>query len=178
MAEQNIFRLHPSDTVDRRRYSTHESAPLLFSMNISNSGKTAFVNVDWLVENVLLNIIVINGVTGIIDLRPRPVFSRPKFRHKKVLSYLYEHNIRYFECALYASSNQARANRSLNLEILTALSSVVDHGLTICIYDESARSLGWMDDIRNVLRRFPSYTELHPSSLVGLRPERKDAGID
>jgi hypothetical protein len=143
----------------------------LFGCTLHGRGKVAFLDVEWLVEDSLLGIVTRNGVTGLLDLRPRPIFARPKFRHKKVVLYFYEHKVSYVEYAMLARETRrgiepfCRRPEGTGALIVDLLA----RGLTICLFDREAKELGWVEDVRHVLRSTRSFSsELHPRSLAGL----------
>ncbi|NNM74247.1 hypothetical protein [Enterovirga aerilata] len=147
--------------------------PTLFASAPEGKGKIVFVDVEWLAEETLLTAIARNGVTAILDVRPRPIFPRPKFRHKNVVLYFFQRKVRYLEYAMLPRATRSGfEQRALPCKEAadTLIVEVLSRGLTMCLYDEQARKMGWLDDIRHLVRRAAGYTaELHPRSLSGFQ---------
>lgn len=142
----------------------------LFDHRGDNCGRIAFLDVHWFAEETLLNLMSCNGVTALVDLRPRPVFERPRFRHRHVVHYLCEHGVHYLEYAMLARSTTDDWVRShaWPLGAEARIHEVLSRGLTVCLYDEGARSAGWIDAVRHMVRSTPGYrAEVHPRALVG-----------
>lgn len=144
--------------------------PQLFSDPRLGKGKVAYLHIEGLSEADLLHAIARNSITGLIDLRPRPVFERPNFEHKKVVGYLYSHRVQYFEYALF--QNELRPSESRNdkrKKVEKELDALLASGLTLCLYDEDSKERGWLERTRHILRDRSSFVaELHPKSLSGV----------
>jgi hypothetical protein len=144
--------------------------PNLFGHTDENRGKIVFLDIRWLAEEMLLTLLTRNAVTALVDLRPRPVFDRPRFRHRDVVHYLHERNVLYLEYAMLArgvrdSASQFRHKPEGAEEKISAL---LGRGLTVCVYDEASKTAGWLEEIRYVLRHAPDYlAEMHPRALIG-----------
>lgn len=141
----------------------------LFDYRGLNSGKIAFLDITWLAEETLFDLVARNGVTALIDLRPRPVFERPRFRHRHVVRYLYEQNVHYLEYAMLARTKAIAAEESsfLRESARAHFCAVLPRGLTVCLFDEGSRSAGWINEVRHLVRTMPSYlAEVHPRALV------------
>ncbi len=143
----------------------------LFGGNVEGLGKIAFIDVGTLTEAILLHIVVRNAVAAIIDLRPRPVFSRPRFHHKNVVTYFLQRDICYFEYAL-ALQGEHRASGPLHQTangLDHYIEEILQRGLTLLVYDDEAKERGWLDDVRYRLKRSGSFkAELNPRSLAGM----------
>jgi hypothetical protein len=142
--------------------------PALFASADIGRGKIVFVKIDNFVEETFLKLIALNAVTAIIDLRPRPVFGRPHFHHKRTVSYLFQRKIAYIEYALSRNARQISNVSSHEDEVLkSALESALIRGLTVCVYDETSREVGWLDQFRKTLRSISGYNaEMNPRSLI------------
>lgn len=143
----------------------------LFAKPASNRGKIVFFDVADLVEETLLRLIAANAITALVDLRPTPVFSRPRFRHRDVVHYLHHRDIRYVEYAFAvtwpAKDRALAAMRSS--DAYGWIEPALERGLALCIHDAKARELGWLDDMRRMLRHCDGYVaEVHPRSMMGL----------
>ena len=54
-------------------------------------------------------------------------------------------------------------------EAYAKIEPVLEHGLAICLYDQSAEDLGWLDEMRRLLRHSTGYrAEVNPRSLTGM----------
>ena len=142
----------------------------LFDHGGDQRGKIVFLDIGWLAEETLLNSLARNGVTALVDLRPRPVFHRPLFRHRDVVCYLYERNIIYIEYAVLAKCYgkiESLFRHGLASAGEEKIDALLGRGLTICLYDDSAKSAGWLDEFRHLLRHAPSFrAEMHPRALA------------
>ena len=142
----------------------------LFGRDGDQRGKIVFLDIGWLAEETLLILITRNSVTGLVDLRPRPVFDRPLFRHSDVVRYLYERDIIYVEYALLAKSygkSESLFRHGLDNAGEEKINVLLGRGLTICLYDDAARSAGWLGDVRHLFRHAPSFqAEMHPRALA------------
>lgn len=144
--------------------------PNLFGHAGENRGKIVFLDICWLAEETLLTLLTRNAVTALIDLRPRPVFDRPRFRHKNVVHYLHERNVLYLEYAMLARGVRDPAShiRYKSQGAEQKIGALLGRGLTVCVYDEASKTVGWLEEIRHVLRHAPDYlAEMHPRALIG-----------
>lgn len=140
----------------------------LFDSNQANRGMMVFVDISSLNEESLLDIVARNGVSALVDLRPRPVFERPHFRHRHVVHYLYDRNVNYIEYAMFGRSGNSGNTPSWPDEVGGRLKELLARGLVVCLYDEASRSSGWLSDFRNKSRSSVGYVpEMHPRALVG-----------
>ena len=86
------------------------------------------------------------------------------------MHYLCEHGVHYLEYAMLARSAADDWVRSHTwpLGAEARIHEMLSRGLTVCLYDEGARSAGWIDAVRHMVRSTPSYrAEVHPRALVG-----------
>lgn len=143
----------------------------LFALPTANRGKIVFFDVADLVEETLLRLIASNAVTALVDLRPAPVFKRPRFRHSDIVHYLHHRDIRYVEFAFavtWPSKDRALAAIQ-STHAYGWIEPALERGLALCIHDEKARELGWLDDVRRMLPHCEGYVaEVHPRSMIGL----------
>ncbi len=136
----------------------------LFGDAEESSACFSFVDLDGLDQAAFLNIIARNAVSTIIDLRPVPVFKRPKYIHRDLVDYFSCHEIIYFE---YAMAEMSR-NKRTSLSIARTIHARRQVGLTICVHDEMSREKGWLDVARYNFRRSKLFSvEVHPRSLNG-----------
>ncbi|HEV7325450.1 MAG TPA: hypothetical protein VGN91_10290 [Bosea sp. (in: a-proteobacteria)] len=172
MSDNKVVRFpRPSEAWHEKSkaFSPAPLQPSLFDHAGANRGRIVFLDIIWLAEDTLLNIVVRNGVTDLVDLRPRPVFERPRFRHRQVVHYLYERNVGYLEYAMLARRDRNTSfNSSWSEGIEIRFREMLTRGLTLCLYDDGARSAGWVDDVRHLVDMAPDYlAEVHPRALVG-----------
>ncbi|GBU15899.1 MULTISPECIES: hypothetical protein [Methylobacteriaceae] len=143
----------------------------LFPARDEGRGKVAFVDVGALDEERLFRLLALNAVTALVDLRPCPVFERPRFRHKSVVFHLRDRDIRYIEFAMLVRRPLADPTL-VSMGVSNAYAKIepaLTMGLSICIYDTAARDLGWLDQMRRLLRHSSTYqAELHPRALAGV----------
>jgi hypothetical protein len=172
MADEKVIRFPAAWKAhkDERHFVPAKIQPSLFDHDGANIGKIVFLDISWLAEDTLLNLVARNGVTALIDLRPRPVFERPRFRHRHVVRYLYEQNVHYLEYAMLARTAVSTGVHSPSWQegAKAHFCAILPRGLTVCLYDEGSRSAGWIDHVRHLVRTMPSYlAEVNPRALVG-----------
>ncbi len=165
MVERKVLNFNHRVSI-RAQYEARD--PTLFASADIGRGKIAFVKIDNFVEETFLRLIALNAVTAIIDLRPRPVFGRPHFHHKRTVSYLFQQKIAYIEYALSSNARPISNVSSREDKVLkTALENALNRGLTVCVYDETSREVGWLDQFRRTLRSISGYNaEMNPRSLM------------
>ena len=138
----------------------------LFGSLARSRGKVAFIDIEDWTEDEFLGVLTRNAVATLVDLRLRPIFRAPRYRHKVVISHLRDHSILYVEAALLDGTGGlgiTAVGAKLSAQVLSRLSS----GLTILIHDDAAKRKGWLLDVRARLRGNSSnWTELHPSALA------------
>lgn len=107
------------------------------------------LNINDLNEDRLLSIVVRHTVHTIVDLRQLPVFERPRFNHRHLMSYFRDHKVLYLEYAVALR----------NPEMFSALHREDNEplGLSLWIYDESTVSVGWYDHVRKSLKSTPLF---------------------
>jgi len=173
MADSKILRFTGASSAlptDPLKETSKAQQLSLFEQMGENLGRIVFLDISWLAEETLLNVMTRNGVTALFDLRPKPVFERPRFRHRHVVQYFFQNNVQYLEYAMLARDIRDDWRRSSgsppNAE--APLREMLSRGLTICLFDEATRSAGWIDDVRRLVRSTPGYrAEVHPRALVG-----------
>jgi len=146
-----------------------ERAVEVFDGGEGGCGRVVFLHIAWLAEGSLLNIVASNHVAALVDLRPGPVFARPRFRHRHVIRYFYESNVEYLEYAIHINRARRAGIRAGLLDQATErFREVLSRGLTLCVYNDASRSAGWIEEFRRLLREAPAgVAELHPRALSG-----------
>jgi hypothetical protein len=138
----------------------------LFGSLAGSRGKVVFLDIEEWTEDKFLGVLTRNAVATLVDLRPRPIFRAPHYRHKVVVSHMRDHSILYVEAALLdgaAGLGTSAVGAELSAQVLARLGS----GLTILIHDDAAKRKGWLLDVRAGLRvGSGNWTELHPSALA------------
>jgi hypothetical protein len=139
----------------------------LFGCAHEARGKVVFLDeADWR-EETLLQLMTSNPVGAVVDLRARPIFRLPRFRHRHVVSYFHKHAIQYLEYARILREYPPEGAAGID-KLASILFSRSDVGLTICLYDETTKQRGWLASIRQTMRLSPEhFVELHPSALNG-----------
>lgn len=135
----------------------------LFGDVNSYSSFVSFLDVDNLDQEKLIDILTRNAVTSILDIRVRPVFRKPKFVHSELSRYFTYRNIHYFDYAMALADPETGHPNSIARRVNFGR----EHGLTICLYDQSSRDRGWIEAARKTLRRSRLFkAELSPSALA------------
>jgi hypothetical protein len=130
-------------------------------------GKVVFLEVTEWHEDSLLRMMARNSVSLVIDLRSRPVFSLPRYQHRRVVSYFHKHSIQYLELINLLYETPA-GEKTMPHEIAHIASSHAERGLTICLYDTSTKERGWLDLIRALMNSGTNrFVELNPRALAG-----------
>lgn len=142
----------------------------LFSRSYGRSVAIAFFNLESIDQNVLLSSLIKHSIKTIIDLRSRPIFPRPQFDHKYIMSYFYHCSINYIECAM--SQSPSFELRPLDYpkdhdRLDHWVSADISPGVTACIVDEAAIESGTVAAFRYyIARRTTNLIEVHPRSLM------------
>ncbi|MNS79258.1 hypothetical protein D3C72_1129070 [compost metagenome] len=135
----------------------------LFGGEVSLSNFVTFLDIDDLDQDIFLSILTKNPVSAVLDIRPRPVFRRPKFVHSEISQHMAVQHIHYFDYAVALGDADDGSIRS----IARRINYRRDHGLTLCLYDDSSRERGWIEAARRTLRRSRLFkAELSPTALV------------
>lgn len=122
----------------------------------------AFIDITDFDQNQFLDIIAKNSVKSILDIRPRPVFRRPKFSHGEMSEYFEWNRINYFEYAIFGRSEDVT-----RVQIARKIHSGRSDGLSLCIFDEESKTRGWLEEARFTLHRSRLFkAELNSRSLV------------
>lgn len=141
----------------------------LFDQIDGSRAKVVFLAISELSEDLLFQIIAQNLVTALVDLRFRPIFRAPKFRHKNIMSHLFAKNIKYVEASLIAGAVPDQ-NIDIGAHIIPLISKELDVGMVIFVYDREEKEKNWLLSVRSHLRKDPrSLAELHPNVLVRVR---------
>ncbi|HUK10998.1 MAG TPA: hypothetical protein VLX09_24230 [Stellaceae bacterium] len=147
------------------------SEPHLFMDVAQAQGTVAFLDITSLKQDDFLAVLSRNPVTAIIDIRSRPVFQKPNFRHTQVADYLLSHRITYLDLTSYSARNLfAEAHVSLLAsqphQMLGKVAQILDSGMTLIICDGADFQSATMHDLRRLLSHHASFkAEIHPRSL-------------
>lgn len=143
---------------------SYDQEPL--QLDLFNERSTAnyfcFIDIDRFDQEDFLDVVVRHSVGAVVDLRPLPVFTSPKFDHREVTHYLYENHIAYLEYAMVKLDpddfSPWRIARSVN--------QGRPKGLTLWIYDQPTKDCGWFDLAKEQLNRSKLFrAELNPRAL-------------
>lgn len=111
-----------------------QQADLFSGANLQ--AKLAFVNIDNLDQDSLLDIVALNSVKIIADLRAAPVFKRPVYDHKSIISYFFKYGVQYVE---FAVGSLQKGSETVALSDLASLcASENKSGVALIIYDGTA----------------------------------------
>ena len=125
-----------------------------------------FVEIESVEEESLLDVLVRNCVETVIDIRVNAVFARPKFRHKKIIDYLYRRGIGYVEYNIVAYSCDSGPEVG---KFEQSISEALDRGLTLCLVDADAKKRRRDIEVRRVLANLPNFVaEVNARSLLGM----------
>lgn len=134
----------------------------LFQPTQSPAGFFVFLDLDAYEQGDLLRVFARNAVSALIDLRPVPVFRRPRYNHREIVQFLSESRIAYFDYAMV----QNRGGAYGDVAIGRAVNRGRARGLTVCLYDERARERGLVDLARSNFNRSRFFkAELSPRAL-------------
>lgn len=105
-----------------------------------------------------------NAVTTVIDLRGVPVFPKPRFDHRFLMSYFYERSVNYIEFAMIKKSREESARECESLSRWFTM--MPSNGMTACIIDHDAIRGGAVASFRKSMASMVSgYIEIHPRAL-------------
>jgi hypothetical protein len=141
----------------------------LFNWRDTGSGRISFFDIQELTEKTLLEVVARNSVRSLFDLRAKPIFEKPRFNHKAVVSYLYRHDVRYCEYVMLTDFRaDAKSRNAFTPEMTKALQEVLSRGLIMCIYDAAAKDRGLVHKVREAVRTMPRFeVELPSRALAG-----------
>lgn len=142
----------------------------LFTGAYEKIASIVFVTLDNIDQNVLLGVLAKNSIKTIIDLRGRPVFPKPHFDHKFIMSYFHHRSMNYIEAVMLRlnSFEPKPLGRVGGLDQFEQwFSDERISGMTACIVDSSAVERGVVAAFRNsVADRRGRLVEIHPRSLT------------
>lgn len=168
MRESNVHRLPLSGRVAHAAKEAPYRVPEqleLFDNTYGSARAISYLDIAIFDQDRFIRSLIMNGVTTIIDLRGIPVFPKPSFDHRFLMSYFYERSVNYIECAMITNAPAGRicAGESLDQWFRTPL----DIGMTACIIDEDAVRGGAVASFRkSVSKSYTGYVEIHPRALV------------
>jgi hypothetical protein len=131
------------------------------------SGKIVFLDeADWK-EDSLLRVMARNPIAAVIDMRRRPVFRTPNYRHRHVVSYFYRHGIQYLELSSLLRE-MAPGDKRVFSELAATIFNRAESGLLVFLFDDDIKKRGWIDSVRALMNSGKNhFVELHPSALAG-----------
>lgn len=168
MSLEKIVYLPFSSTNAEVRFDVHYQYEL-FKLQDKNN-YVLYLNPDKLNQDYLLKIITQQQMKLIIDLRPRPVFRKPCYNHKKFVSYLFDRSIVYLEVAKIAQNSNDTYEGYLDaLRKMLILDGSSGSNVTLCLIDQSAVDSGIVTAFRQALSKFGKhFIEINPRSLLRL----------
>lgn len=120
-----------------------------------------FLDVNDISQDILMTSIVRNAIDTIVDLRPVPVFSKPKFDHHEITSWFSLHGVSYLEYAFAVFDPVSFAEMDRQY-----IKSQRTSRLSVWIYDDLSKELGWFEKVRFELRNSFSGAEITARSLI------------
>lgn len=140
----------------------------LFAGEYTDTAAIAFINIEIINQNALLNSLVKNSIKTIIDLRDRAIFPKPRFDHKYIMGYFYNKSIDYIELAMLRTPSLEICLFEPSKNHHTRWASICNYsGITACIFDEAAIKSGTVASFRNyVTKEDKDLIEIHPRFLV------------
>lgn len=147
--------------------TAHTPAPVvsadLFGSAEAVRGKVAFESINSLDEEQLLRIMLSNSVAAVVDLRPKSVFQKPKFNHKRIFDFLNRHKVYFVEYSMKISVDENEVEIWKN-----DLSRASTRGLVLCVFDDAAQERGSVARFKSDLHRvIGGWSEMHPNALAG-----------
>ncbi len=137
----------------------------LFDLNYGATRAIAYLDIAVLDQDRLIRSLTMKSVKTIIDLRGVPVFPKPRFDHRYLMTYFYERSVDYIECAMIARAPIERSSRDDSLT--RWFSGQYADGITACIIDDAAVSGGAVAAFRNrMTRTSDAFVEIHPRALI------------
>ena len=132
----------------------------LFEHKYGSARAISYLDIAVLDQDRFIRSMIMNAVTTIIDLRGVPVFPKPRFDHRFLMSYFYERSVEYIEFAMIA---KAPAERMCAGETLNKwFTAKVSPGMTACIIDEDAMRDGAVASFRKSMAKSTNgYVEIH-----------------
>lgn len=155
------------DNADHTRKNISSTQLELFSTKMALSNHIAFLDLCWLDEVMLMNLVARNNVSVVVDLRKKPIFPKPKFNHKTTINSLKTSNIEYFEYAfLKIDFLQSYSRIGKARQIRNRIAHGMKKGMALCLYDEHSNDSDYISDFRYLLNNMShSWIELIPSAL-------------
>jgi hypothetical protein len=139
-----------------------ECQPDLFLDAGAASNKFVFLDIEACDQERFLEIVALNSVSAVIDLRPSPVFKKPKYIHKEIVQYLSDRHIVYFEFAMTNINTEKFSIR----RVADLVNRNREQGLTVCVFDSHSVERGWVDRVRHNFSRSAFFTaEMNPRVL-------------
>lgn len=168
MRDSNVHHLPLGGRLAQREEKSFRSEPEqleLFDHAYTSIPTISYLDIAVLDQDRFIRSVIMNAVTTIIDLRGVPVFPKPRFDHRFLMSYFYERSVNYIECAMIRKLPAERicAGESLNQWFSATLTS----GMTACIIDDDAVREGAVASFRkSVAKSATGYVEIHPRALI------------
>ena len=130
-------------------------------------GKVVFLDEAEWHEDSLLRVMARNSIGAVVDMRSRPIFRLPRYRHRHVVSYFYRHGIYYLELVNFLH-DVPMGEKRIHHDLAELVFSHAEHGLTIFLFDIDAKKRGWIESVKAMLISGTNhFVELHPRALAG-----------
>lgn len=141
----------------------------LFAGDYEKVAAITFIGLEDMDQDILLRSIIKHSIKTIIDLRSKPIFPKPRFDHKYIMSYFYSRSMNYIECAMSRSSTfePRPLGRAQDCDHLDRwISGDASPGITACIVDAAAIESGAVAAFRHCVSTRTKMIELHPRALA------------
>lgn len=165
MLEEKVVYLH--------RFAENSSRDLreiqlnLFDFSKVEVPKIVIIDPDEINQDILFNLIVKNGFQSILDLRPRPVFQRPLYSHKKTTGFFFDNKVEYREIAILVQRSKGKLSAFRDFLFTCFGDGSYSPRFTLCLADMKAREQGIVAQFRTVMRLIDaSVIEVSPRSIL------------
>lgn len=128
----------------------------------------AFLDPSFFDQDKFLSILTRQQFHMIFDLRPKPIFRKPAYDHKAIMSYMYDRCIFYYDIGRLAQ--EIRGDFDDMVGTLTGIlskNSPQKFRFTLCLVDRAADEAGVVASFRQHLAIAGStVVELNPRSII------------
>lgn len=130
-------------------------------------GHFVIFDVSNLDQEKLSNIVARNNVSSVFDFRSKPVFEKPLFSHKEIVSYFGRRKIPYYDAAYFERSLEPFTEVLNSNEFRESLSKGLVTGLVLVIISNSLVHGVNKENIRRIMRELATnVVEVNPSSIL------------
>lgn len=168
MRDENVHRLPLKGRVAcMTTVSSHREPEQLelFDHTYGSMRAISYLDIAILDQDEFIRSLIMNAVNTIIDLRCVPVFPKPRFDHRFLMSYFYERSVNYIEFAMIKKTS---AEHACDWESLNRwFAATPSNGMTACIIDDDAVYAGAVASFRKSMAKSANgFVEIHPRALA------------